>query len=298
MTESERYLFDLNGYLVVEDMLMPEQVRALNEAIDHNPDQIRIREGELALSGGAERHGAKPSPFLEGAHGRGDIQGILDWPEPWCQPFRDLLSHPAAVRYMLEMIGNGFRYVNANGISMTEGNEGHVFHGGGTPVGPFTYRFQDGKMVNTLMAVCYQLVDIHPGDGGFGCLPGSHKSNLPCSWEARRLEVDEIRAFVQHVPMKAGSALVFTEALTHGSIPWTASHERRTLLYRYGPGELAYGGLARPGSGEYPPFYDALTPLQKAIMEPPYLGSVEKRRPDIALLLEEEEKERRSEGGD
>ena len=102
MTEYEKYFFDVNGYLIVEDILSPEQVKALNEAIDHNPDKIRLRQGELSLAGG--------SPALEGTHGRGDIAGILAWPEPWSQPFRDLLSHPPALRYMLELIGNGFRY--------------------------------------------------------------------------------------------------------------------------------------------------------------------------------------------
>ena len=42
----EKYFFDVNGYLVVEDILSADQVAALNEAIDHNRDRIRIREGE------------------------------------------------------------------------------------------------------------------------------------------------------------------------------------------------------------------------------------------------------------
>ena len=129
MDEYEKYFFDVNGYLVVEDILSQDQVQALNEAIDHNPDRIRIREGDLRLSGAQQ--GGQASVALEGEHGRGDIGGILNWPEPWCQPFRDLLSHLPTMRYMLEMIGNGFRYGNANGISMTKGAEGHVLHGGG-----------------------------------------------------------------------------------------------------------------------------------------------------------------------
>ena len=33
--------------------------------------------------------------------------------------------------------------------------------------------------------------------------------------------------------MPAGSVLLFTESLTHGTAPWQAQHERRTLLYKY-----------------------------------------------------------------
>jgi ectoine hydroxylase-related dioxygenase (phytanoyl-CoA dioxygenase family) len=273
MTDHEKYLFDLNGYIVVEGMLTAGQVKALNEAIDHNRDQIRVREGELSLSGG--------SPALKREHGRGDILGLLVWPKPWRQPFRDLLSHHRTVRAMLELIGNGFRYANANGISMTAGAEGHVFHGGGAPMSHYFYKFQDGKMYNGLMTVCYQLSDIRSGDGGFACIPGSHKANYPCPMEVKRLEVD--LGCVRHLPMKVGDALIFTETLTHGTLPWGASHERRTLLYRYSPGPMMFSKISiHP---DYGFFADELTPLQRAIMEPPYYSN----RPSIAALLEEEE---------
>ena len=49
MNEHEKYLFDLNGYLVVEDVLTPDEVAFCNEAIDHHADQIRERVGELSL---------------------------------------------------------------------------------------------------------------------------------------------------------------------------------------------------------------------------------------------------------
>ena len=87
----------------------------------------------------------------------------------------------------------------------------------------------------------------------------------------------------KHLPMKAGSALIFTEALTHGTLPWTASHERRILLYRYAAGPFVNApGMNRPE--QYAPFLDELTPLQQALMEPPYNPN----RPDIAALLEAE----------
>ncbi len=278
MTEHEKYLFDVNCYIVVKNTLTPEQVKALNEAIDHNRDQIRMREGELSLSGG--------SPALKRDHGRGDILGLLNWPKPWCQPFRDLLSHPPTVRAMLELIGDGFRYANANGISMTAGAEGHVFHGGGTPLTHYFYKFQDGKMYNGLMTVCYQLCDIRPGDGGFACIPGSHKANYPCPVDVKRLETDI--GCVKHIPMQAGDALIFTETLTHGTLPWTAPHERRTLLYRYSAGVMLYSKESiHP---QYDAFAQELTPLQRAIMESPHYSN----RPGIKALLEEEENQKKS----
>lgn len=64
MTNDERYLFDLNGYLVVENVLTPEEVARANAAIDHHRDRIKIRPPEESLSGG--------SPTLTGTKGRGE----------------------------------------------------------------------------------------------------------------------------------------------------------------------------------------------------------------------------------
>ena len=286
MDAYEKYFFDINGYVVVEDMLTAAEVAALNEAIDHNPDQIQLREGEQLLSGAAKQHGGRAAPNLKGTHGRGDIMNILNWPKPWCQPFRDLLSHPRALRYMLELIGDGFRYGNANGISMTAGAEGFLFHGGGSPRSSYFYNFQDGRMWNGLMAVCYQLSDVNPGEGGYACIPGSHRANYPCPEDVRRLEAHP--EWFKHLPLKAGSALVFTEALTHGTLPWKGPHERRTLLYRYGTGHMVYGSGPGVHPEGYESFKDELTPLQRALMEPPYAS----RRPSLVPLLEEEEERR------
>ena len=34
MTEDEKYLFDLNGYLIVEEVLTPDEIARANEAVD------------------------------------------------------------------------------------------------------------------------------------------------------------------------------------------------------------------------------------------------------------------------
>lgn len=279
MTDYEKYMFDLNGYLVVEDVLTAKQVDAMNDAIDHNREHIRIREDDR-LSGGAARHGEQASEALKGEHGRGDMKGFLNWPKPWCEPFRELLINPIILHYMVDLLGDTFRYSNANGITMTSGNEGHVFHGGGAPMRLHSfYRFQDGRMWNGLTAVCYQLADVNPGDGGFACFPGSHKSNYSCPVDVRRLEAGMEN--LRHIPVKAGSAMIFTEALMHGALPWKASHERRTLLYRYIPGAIAYGRRYVPE--EYESFADELTPLHRALIEPPYYSG----RQSIAEMLED-----------
>ncbi len=71
---------------------------------------------------------------------------------------------------------------------------------------------------------------------------------------------------VQAVTIKAGSAIVSTEALTHGTFPWKGKQERRTLFYKYSPQPSAW---ARYNANEYPD----LTPLQRQILRNPGLSA-------------------------
>ena len=86
------------------------------------------------------------------------------------------------------------------------------------------------------------------------------------------------------------------QATTHGTLPWTASHERRAVLARFCPASMAYMG---PGGSGYGDSYrwgdDVLAGLndeQRAVLEPPY--HVRLRRPiiddDGTLLTDEEAK--------
>ena len=53
-------------------------------------------------------------------------------------------------------------------------------------------------------------------------------------------------------------------ATVHGALPWTAEHERRSLLFRYVPGHMATGALEPP-----PPWVAELTLAQQTAFEPP-----------------------------
>ena len=48
MTDAEKYLFDVHGYLVIEGALSPEEVEAANAAVDRHADDIQIRPNDLA----------------------------------------------------------------------------------------------------------------------------------------------------------------------------------------------------------------------------------------------------------
>jgi hypothetical protein len=63
--------------------------------------------------------------------------------------------------------------------------------------------------------------------------------------------------------------LIFNEATTHGTLPWKAPHERRSLLYRYSPKYLHFAGGVYKSA--FPEWVEELTEAQRAVLEPPYI---------------------------
>ncbi|MCZ6680816.1 MAG: phytanoyl-CoA dioxygenase family protein [Candidatus Poribacteria bacterium] len=194
--------------------------------------------------------------------------GIVHWGEP----FKKLIDHPKVVPYLVELMGPKFRLDHDYCIFMNEGDTAGGLHGGNGIAGDHWYKYRDGVMRNGLSVVTYFLTDAAEGDGGFGCVPASHKSNfLSClPPDVRRFE--RPTHYVVQPAVEAGDALFFTEALVHGTVPWRAKHERRALLYKYSPGHSAWMGS----------YYDLskfgeLTDQQKRILMPPSIG----RRPDV-----------------
>ena len=247
--ETLRYLFDLQGYLVLEDALTPERVAELNRLID----QQGLPEPGLATEG-ARFGGSGAGP--EGP-------GLL----AWGLPFVELLDDQAVMPVLRMILGDGFRIDHLVGIYMREGTERLGLHGGAVPYDPTGYfHFRDGKMRNGLVVVSWNLVDTGPGRGGFLCIPGSHKSNYAIPDEVMSAHDTSEVVVVPEVP--AGSAVVFTEALSHGTAEWTVEEQRRSLLFNYVPSHMAYS--RRQAS---PPTNVELTARQKWLFEPPSMAT-------------------------
>ena len=233
----DRYAFDARGYLLFEDALDAATVTALRDAI---AAQELPRPGETLVS---QRYGW---------HGE-----LLRW-DP---AFRDLLDHPLVVAVLRAFIGPDVRLDHAYGIAMAPGTSGLGLHG---PAQPFDaaqfYVSRAGAVRSGLLAFSWSLTGGAPGDGGFGCIPGSHRAEAPRPEGAERL--------VQEVPQPAGSLLVFTEALVHCTLPWRGAEVRHALLYKYSPGSSAW----MKGDVAPPDVVALLTARQRRLLEPPYVG--------------------------
>lgn len=272
MSHAQKYLFDLNGYLVIRGVHAKDEIEQANRAVDAHIDTLHERTGNLRTSG---LYGRESEALAgDGRTGRKDMGGMLGWKRPHCDPFRRMLCNPQLVPVLTELLGVGYRLDHSPLLITQElGAEGHTLHGGaitesGEPAWPLRYSFSHGQMRNQLLTVCMQLSDAGPKDGGFCVVPGSHKSNFPIPPALADMADPYLAEHVRQPAIAPGDVLVFTEAVLHGTLPWTASHQRRAVIYRFAPPGSAYGRGYQP---QWPQaVLDGMTPAQLAVMEPPY----------------------------
>jgi len=232
------FLFDLQGYLLLRSVLAPAEVAELNDLADQR------------------------FPCPPGATGERTAPHILLWGEP----FLRLLDHPKILPYLCGILGPRFRLDHDYGIFMHKGDSRGPLHGGEGGMDDWWYTCRNGVIRNGLCAVIFFLTPAQAGEGGFVCIPGSHKSRfLPALPEDVR-HFQRSASYVVQPPVEAGDAVVFTEALVHGTMPWRGDQERRILLFKYGPGHCAssdkfYATSAMP----------TLTERQRQLLAPPSL---------------------------
>ena len=254
------FLFDLRGYLILEKAVDARLLAELNAAFDAFPEDL----GWGDWYRNAQRLDNNGWAGLE-------LQNIVEAGKP----FETLIDHPSWITRLRRYCGEEGTYVE--GLFLDEcfasirRNGGYFpMHSGGQDgVVRNQFRFVNGKFrcgqVNILLA----LTDIGPGDGGTRILPGSHKSNIAHPVFARDFgerskDTDEVVEGSIEVNMKAGDALMFVDALSHGATKRTNPGDRRVVIYRYGPS----WGATRYGYRYTEELLNRVTPEQRRILEP------------------------------
>jgi hypothetical protein len=261
VSDDDRYVFDLNGFLVLKAVLSSDEVAELNAIIDERcPPPTEER----------------PAQLIPNVLGLG-------------KPFQNLLDHPRILPYLTEWVDPALRADLLYGAQHAKGAPIDPLHLGNEPYSPLvSYTFRNGRPYSVLTVVSWALTEVPPCElppsgpaGGFGCIPGSHKANYSAPKDVRQLERNP--GYAVSVPMEPGDAVIFTEALTHGTIPWTHDHVRRVLFYRYAPGYAIFEPQDWPQD-----VLDQLNPRQRALLEPPYgrRGSQQIRKPILSVPTE------------
>jgi ectoine hydroxylase-related dioxygenase (phytanoyl-CoA dioxygenase family) len=282
MTADEKYLFDLNGYIVVRGVLTPEEVREANARIDEHGKFVERSDDEL-------RNAAKGTTLYGSGPGRKDMGGVLEWGDVESRIFRSILAHPNLVPLFHGILGKGYRMDHSPFVLAQEkGAEGFALHGGTIDCGSGQYNphlayscFQQ-TIHCSLLGVNVMLTDHNAGDGGFCVVPGSHKSNF--QMPKRMLDGELYEEFIRQPVTKAGDVVLFSEGTVHGAKAWTADHERRACLYRFAPATMAYGRsyFGHNGSSTGWPdamYTESMTPAERAVLEPPFANRLD--RPNI-----------------
>ena len=288
MTEAERYLFDLNGYIIIRNVLTPDQIAAAHAAIDaHLSDAIPRSDPTL-------RNAVEGSPMYGSGPPRLDLGGIFEWGSAESEVFKSILAHPRLVPLFHGLLGKGYRLDHIPFVLMNnKGGEGFQLHGGtvdcvsGNYNHNLAYTCHNGSIRSSLLGCNVMLVDHNPGDGGFCVVPGSHKSNF--KMPEGMVDGINFSEFIQQPATKAGDVVLFSEGTVHGAMGWTSDIQRRCALYRFAPATCGYGrsyfsadgvGGATASSCSWPSkFYDDLNDAQRAVLEPPYANRLD--RPNI-----------------
>ena len=235
-TDEEKFRFDLQGFIVLRGVLTRAECTLLSKLSDT----------------------AWPRQPGDGAFRRTEAISR------WGGAFLNLIDHPCVLPYLVELIGPRLRADHDYCIFMRSGADGQNIHGGPMRYeSDHWYHYHDGVIRNGLMVATWVLNDAGPGDGGFVCIPGSHKTNFIDAVPRDVLTQEYRPDYVIQPELRAGDVLLFTEALIHGTATWRGSQERRALLYKYSPPHSSWAKV--PYNLQH---YPNASPQQQRLMAP------------------------------
>ena len=246
MTEEQKYVFDLRGWLLLPGLLSEEEVEPVREHIYRlQREKEFIPPEERYVLGG-------PGEFLQD---HPVIAGIMN----------EIISH----KPMETESCYGFRVDGA--FSMIRGKREGEFspHGGGGLHrfcgNSHLYQHQKGQVHSGLTRVVWELNEVKHNRGGTLLLSGSHKAAFerPESISTRYSDIFDTYG------CPAGSVLIFTEALCHSGNNWELEeHERAAIFVTYNT-----VGCKWHSGGPSPAVVDAMKPLRQTLFRGVWTGA-------------------------
>lgn len=207
LTQAQKYFFEANGYLIVENALTPDELRTIRQAADEAEERWRA------------------DPDLPG-YRRDDLEQVLGIME-YSPVLADLLEHPRIFPMVRELIGPDVMmldhdyFITPLGATIPQG-----WHVDLDLPGVFHSR-------SRLMIKVFYVLDGIPEDGGATLLlPGSHR--FPPDVEMINSEVPEDLPGAVKMDLPAGSAYIFTGRTYHSAGNNRSDKVRRLLIYNYG----------------------------------------------------------------
>lgn len=211
LTEEQKFLFDLKGYLVIKDVLNERQVAAIRE-------QVRlVTEAKEARSETEVKAGIVQGSTLPG----GAAEAILQNPV-----VKGALKHLIGPEFRLDHVFSVWR-------ELGQGDFLPPHHGGPMRNPHFHYYFSQGQSYAGLTRMVVELNEVGKNDGGTVFLPGSHKANLPVP-PSLLAKQDSYGAPFEGYEATPGSIVFFSENTCHAGPVWTnPNHPRVAILFAF-----------------------------------------------------------------
>ena len=217
MTPEQRYLFDVQGFLLLSGALSDDEVASARTAAEKYSRSESLPIG-FSVEGLLHKHGFAFDPSLQ-----------------------SLTMHPSYWPIILELTNGKPRLVSGTlQISRHDlQDEATRLHCAREDWGWDSSRYQvkQGRIFTDHVVIFPYLTDVYPGDGGVVVLPGSHKSEFdrPSElFDGGMLGNGPLPDGLVNVTPKAGDVLIISESLTHGALPWIpVNRERIILVLRY-----------------------------------------------------------------
>ena len=259
-TAWEDYLFDLQGYLVLKNVVSSELIAEINETVD---EWLALQEAGHKWIGHVRCSDPEPvkGPDIK-------FKNIIEGGPA----FEALIDNPNWLEYVKRYVDNDGLYIWANHLSVTRKGSYVPIHSGGHNKSYRTsFRYHNDNFYCGNFNVLLALNDIGPGDGGTMIVPGSHKCNLQSPLIKEKngqhknvVELTEMTPYLKEMHLDAGDAVIFTDACTHGASVRTNEGERRILIYRY----TAFWMKSADGFEPSEELLARLTPERRKIVRP------------------------------
>lgn len=218
MDDTQRYLFDLQGYVVLKNVLPAAQIARMQEVLA----ELEQREPEQLPP-----HVVQSKPRTEQML---YISNVVEAaPE-----FHAIIDVPEVIDVVNEVSLGLFRLNHTYAIYHWK-NAMSPLHMAGTPIHPkASYMAKDRQIFSLLTKAVFPIANHAVEDGCFAIVPGSHKSEFP-----RPFSDDPLgHPGLVPVPAEPGDAIIFTEAATHGSYKNVSGRCRQSLFYCYSVGYM------------------------------------------------------------
>ena len=205
LTTQERIRsIELNGFVVIPDLLSQEQITAINEEL-----------------GSVPMYSTDYSKYQK---------GCSDVIERDCPVSIDSIANPPIIEFLTSLFGDSLICTSITLGCSEPGHPGIAIHTDSQPYGSKIFGVQASSPI--LARVLYYLDDLTPDCSPFKVIPRSHLSmHRDASPYGRLLShPDELM-----VTCKAGAAAIINQKVFHGNFPNYSDRPRRMLAIAYRP---------------------------------------------------------------